>query len=177
MTAEELFAMPGQGRRELIDGVLREMEPGGGQHGEISAVSAFLLVRYAREHGGKAFGAETGALVRHDPDTVRAPDAAYLGPERAATIGETEGYLPEPPDLAVEVLSPHDTYSEVQEKALEWLAAGCRVVLVIDPGARRVTRYRAPDDVVAFAGADAVDCAPAMPAFAPTVAELLGDEG
>ena len=177
MTADELFERHGEGRCELVRGVLREMEPGGGEHGEIAIYSGALLLVYARKHGGRAFGAETGFVLEREPDTVRAPDAAYIGPERAGAIGRTAQYLPGPPDLAIEVVSPGDTYSEVHEKALFWVASGCRVVLVIEPAARRVTRYRAPDDVVTFVGEQAIECAPAMPGFTPAVTELLGDRG
>lgn len=77
----------------------------------------------------------------------------------------------------MEVVSPGDTYSEVHGKALAWVAAGCGVVLVVDPKGRRVTRYRAAHDVVVFAGDQPVDCAPAMPGFAPTASKLLGAQG
>lgn len=175
ITAEELLAMQGDGRRELIDGILYEMPPAGGEHGKRALDAGVLLHGYAREHGGEAFGAETGFMLARDPDTMRAPDAAYIGPKRADEIGPTPGYLPGPPDLAVEVVSPNDTFSEVHEKALAWVAAGCGVVLVVDPSGRRVTRYRATDDVTAFAGNQPIDCAPAMPGLAPTAAQLLGD--
>jgi Uma2 family endonuclease len=176
MTAEELFEMPGPGRRELIRGVLHEMEPTGGSHGIVALRAGALLLRYAEQHGGLSYAAETGFLVSRDPDTVRAPDAAYLGPERAVAIGHTSGYLPGAPDLAVEVVSPNDTFSDVQGKAFLWLSSGCQVVLVIDSANRSVTRYRAADGVVKFAAEDVVDCAPAMDGFAPTVAQLFGDE-
>jgi hypothetical protein len=75
--------------------------------------------------------------------------------------------------LAAEVVSPGDTFNEVHAKALGWLAAGTAIVLVIEPVARRVTRYRSAADVSVFSAAEAVDCAPAPPGFAPTVAEIL----
>lgn len=173
MTADELFEMPGDARRELVRGVLHEMPPAGGAHGEIAASSAAVLVAYAREHGGLVFGAETGFLLDRNPDTVRAPDAAYVRADRTQAM-TTESYLPGPPDLAVEAVSPNDTYSEVHDKALVWITSGCRVVLVVDRRARRVIRYRAHDDVVTFDGDEAIDCAPAMPGFMPAVSELLG---
>lgn len=173
MTAEELLALGGDGRRELVDGVLREMSPAGRNHGKVALAAAVMLDEYRREHGGEAYAAETGFVLGRDPDTVRAPDAAYLGPERVRAVGSTPSYIPGPPDLAVEVVSPGDTYSEVHEKALAWVAAGCGVVLVVDPKGQRVTRYRA-GDLVAFAGDQPVDCSPAMPGFSPTASQLLG---
>ncbi|PZS14269.1 MAG: hypothetical protein DLM64_01905 [Solirubrobacterales bacterium] len=82
---------------------------------------------------GVTFGAETGFLLARDPDTVRAPDAAFVSAERADAVGRTERYWPGAPDLAVEVLSPSDSFREVEAKALDWLHACSRAVLVLDP--------------------------------------------
>jgi Uma2 family endonuclease len=171
--AEDLAVLRGPGRFELIDGELREMAPAGGDHGIVALNIGALVLAYARAHGGRAFAAETGFLLSEDPDTVRAPDAAYVNGERAREIGSSPGYWPGAPDLVVEVVSPHDTYSEVHEKALSWLAAGAAVVLVADPSSGHVTRYRSPADVTVLAAGEPVDCSPAKPGFAPIVSELL----
>lgn len=173
LTATELLALNGPARTELIEGVLHEMPPASGDHGRVALTVGGLLRAHAAETGGAAFAAETGFRLQAEPDTVRAPDAAYVTPEHAARVGRSPGFWPGAPDLAVEVVSPNDTYSELQAKALGWLEHGSGVVLVIDPDARRVTRYRATDDIVVLSGGQAVDCAPAAPGFAPTVAELL----
>lgn len=177
MTADQLLALPGEGRGELIAGVLHEMVPAGGDHGIVALEVGGQLREYARRNGGHAFAAETGFLLASNPDTVRAPDAAYVGPEAAQAVGSSPGFWPGSPDLAAEVVSPGDTFTEVHEKALAWICAGCKVVLVIDPSARRVTRYRATDDVTTYTGEQQVDCAPAMPGFAPTADGLLGKPG
>jgi Uma2 family endonuclease len=174
VTDEELALLPGDARRELIEGELRVMTPAGGDHGRIAARVLRFIDVYADEQGGSAFAAETGFKLASNPDTVRAPDAAYVSEDRARQVGASPGYWPGAPDLAVEVVSPNDTFSETHEKALMWLAAGARVVLVADPASAHVTRYRAPDDIIVFAGGQPVDCAPAMPGFAPPVAQLLG---
>lgn len=172
VTAQELLER--SGRCELIEGVVTEMEPAGAAHGRIALRVGSLIDRFAAEHGGLAFAAETGFQLAAGPDTVRAPDAAYVA-QRAEAVGETPaGYWPGAPDLALEVVSPPDTYTSVQGKALHWLAAGAGVVLVVDPAAGHVTRYRGPDDVTVHAAEQPVDCAPAMPGFAPTAAALLG---
>jgi Uma2 family endonuclease len=173
LTAQELLEMPGDGRRELIEGVLHEMPPAGGDHGSVASEIDRLLGEYRLVHGGRTFAAETGFLLSGDPDTVRAPDAAYLIEEHARRVGRSPGYWPGAPDLAVEVVSSSDSFTSVHEKALAWLAAGASVVLVVDPAARHVTRYRAPDDVVVLADDQPVDCAPAMPGFAPLAAALV----
>jgi Uma2 family endonuclease len=170
LTAEDLLGMPGAGRRELIEGVLHEMPPAGGDHGAVASEIGGLLREYRKAHGGRTFAAETGFLLGRQPDTVRAPDAAYVTAEHARRVGSSPGYWPGAPDLAVEVVSARD--ADMHEKALSWLGAGCRVVLVVDPGTGRVTRYRTPSDVVVLSGEQPVDCAPAMPGFAPAAGSL-----
>ncbi len=171
LTAEKLLAVAG--RCELVEGVLRMMNPAGAEHGIIAAEIVALLREYRVVNGGRIFAAETGFLLARDPDTVRAPDAAYATPAHAERVGRVAGYWPGAPDLAVEVVSPGDTYTEVHEKALGWLTGGAAVVLVVDPDAQHVTRYRSSDDVVVLSDGQSVDCDPAMPGFRPPVAALL----
>src|SRR2546426_628725 len=136
VTADELLALPtGMGKRyELIAGELRTMSPAGWRHGEIIAnVSELLGVFIRKTNLGRRFGAETGFLLRRDPDTVRAPDFAFIANEHLPKAKPKEAFWPGAPDLAVEVLSPGDTSGEVSEKIEEWLTAGCKAVWVIDP--------------------------------------------
>ena len=175
MTAEELLRLPAGDRRlELIAGELREMAPAGAEHG---AVAAWILTRIASgaatSGAGTVFAAETGFVLSRAPDTVRAPDAAFVTQERVEAAGRVLGYWPGPPDLAVEVVSPGDSFSEVHEKALAWLRAGARVVLVADPPTCHVTVYRSPSDVRVLAGDDPVDCTDLVPGFAPAASTLF----
>lgn len=175
MTAEELLRLPrGRARFELIRGELRVMEPGGYEHGQACGEALFLLKAHVREHGlgGGAVGAETGFILESEPLTVRAPDAAWLSPETRGREGRVTGYWPGAPDFAVEVVSPGDRYSEVRAKALDWIEAGCRLLLVVDPDSRSVTAYRLGREE-SYGVDAAVDCSDVVPGFAPRVAELL----
>jgi Uma2 family endonuclease len=176
VTAEELLAMPDDGtRRELVHGELRVIPPPGAEHGRVALTIGALLHAHARQRDvGVAFAAETGFLLARDPDTVRAPDAAFVTKERAEEVGRTTRYWPGAPDLAVEVLSPGDTWDEVEEKALAWLAAGTIAVLVLDPDRRTATVYRGGGDAHVYASEAALDLADAVPAFSVPVADLLG---
>ena len=64
--------------------------------------------------------------------------------ERVAAAGRVTGYWRGAPDLAVEVISPNDLYTEVDEKIAEWLAHGTQMVLVVNPRRRVVVVHR-PD--------------------------------
>lgn len=176
MTAEELLQLPsGRARFELIEGELRVMEPGGAEHGAVAISVGALLYAHVRERDlGIAFGAETGfVLAPGDNPTIRAPDAAFVSRENIERLGRTEKYWPEAPDLAVEVVSPGDSFSAVNEKALAWLEAGTRVVIVVDPASRIVTVYR-PGEVLTRRGEEAVDAGDVVAGWAPTAGALFG---
>src|SRR3712207_6832516 len=88
MTADELLALPDNGmRRELVAGELHEMPPAGGDHGYVGVRAVYRLASFLEQHpevGGGLFAAETGFRIFRDPDTVRAPDVAYVRQERLA---------------------------------------------------------------------------------------------
>lgn len=177
ITAEDLLRMPDDGfRYELVKGDLRKTTPAGDEHGYVAMNFGVSLGNHVRDNGlGRVYAAETGFRLSSDPDTVRAPDAAFVSRERVETAGRVRGYFPGAPDLAVEVVSPSDTHAEVVEKALAWLEAGCRMVLVADPERRAVTVYRSRDDIrilTAEAG-DVVDGADVAPGWRALVAEVF----
>ena len=150
MTADELLALPtGMGKRyELVAGELRVMSPSGWRHRVVVDNLEFLVGSFIRKHHlGRGFGAETGFLLKRDPDTVRAPDFAFIARNHLPATDPQEAYWPGAPDLAVEVLSPGDTMGEVDEKIEEWLAAGCAAVWVVDPKLQTVTIYQSPTNV------------------------------
>ena len=177
VTAEELLRMPEDGfRYELVGGELRKMAPAGSEHGYLALRIASRLERHVDASDlGRTYTAETGFKVASDPDTVRAPDAAFVGRERVEAAGRVAGFWPGAPDLAVEVVSPADTHAQVVEKAVFWLEAGCRMVLVVDPERRSVTVYRSREDIrilTAEAG-DVVDGADVVPDWKLPVAEIF----
>lgn len=141
MTAEELLALPEDGmRHELVDGVLRTMSPTGHEHGLLTS-RFHLSIGLASERTGigEVTVGEAGFRLSTNPDTVRAPDVAFL---RTPRTRAERGYPSGPPDLVVEIVSPHDLYTDVDEKVDAWLAAGAAVVFVANPRRETVTEYR-----------------------------------
>ena len=177
ITAEELLGMPDDGfRYELVRGELRKVPPAGSEHGAVAMNIGRLLSGYVEANGlGRAYAAETGFKLVSDPDTVRAPDAAFVSRERVEEAGRVAGFWPGAPDLAVEVVSPDDTHAQVVEKALAWLEAGCRMVLVADPERRTVTVYRSREDIRILTGeaGEAIDGADVVPGWKLPVAEIF----
>jgi Uma2 family endonuclease len=110
----------------------------------VAARIAYRLMAHVERIGaGRVYAAETGFRIASDPDTVRAPDVAFVS---AARVSDPEpvGFFVGAPDLAVEVLSPDDRPGEVLAKVADWLNGGARMVWVIDPE-RRSARVFAAD--------------------------------
>ncbi len=159
MTADELLGMPDDGfRYELVRGELRRMSPASHRHGRIVLNLTTPLDQFVRAHAlGAVYAAETGFKLASDPDMVRAPDVAFVRRERVDAVGEIEGYWPGAPDLAAEIVSPNDAYTEVEETVMDFLMAGTRMVLVVNPRQRIVTVYRALADISILTENDTVD--------------------
>ena len=140
-TADELLRLPEDGSRyELVEGELKKMSPSGADHSMIAVLIASSMLHHVRKHGlGTVYGADGGFVLGRGPDTVRSPDVAFVSAARAV---RTPQFFPGPPDLAVEVISPSDLASEVNFKTSQYLRAGTRAVIVVDPEKRIVYVHR-----------------------------------
>ena len=176
MTADELLRLPDNGmRRELIAGELHEMPPAGGDHGYVGSRAQVELGIFLKQHpelGGGLFTAETGFRLSRNPDTVRAPDVAYVNEARVAQA-RVRGYPELAPDFVVEVVSPNDTAGEVQSKVDEWLRAGVRLVWVLYPSTRTAMTFRAEGGVQLLHADDAIDAEPVLSGFSCRVGDLF----
>ncbi len=175
ITADELLKLPrGEFRYELVKGELRTMSPAGEEHGAVIMNLAIPLGQHVKSNGlGVTYGAETGFKIARDPDTVRAPDIAFVRRERIEQVGIKKGFRDGAPDLAVEVLSPNDTYEEVSAKVEEWLAAGALAVWIVSPKRRNVTVHRSLTEATIFSEADELDGGEVVPGFRCKVAEIF----
>lgn len=141
MTADELLRMPDDGSRyEVVRGELRKMSPAGNRHTIIGIrIAASLFTHVHANALGEVTGADGGYWITRNPDTVLAPDVGFIRRERAVI---TDRFFDGPPDLAVEVISPSDTYTEVEDRTQEWLQAGTRAVVVVNPRRNPVRVHR-----------------------------------
>ena len=163
ITAEEFMALPLEGPEqfELVRGEVRRMSTPGSRHGAICVEIASVLHAHAKPLDLGATFTQSGFKIRTDPDTVRAPDVGFVRRDRLPD-GIPAQALELAPDLVVEVVSPSDKFASVQEKIAEWLVAGVRVALLVDPTSETVTVHRSPTDVEVlhrgdvFSGTDVV---------------------
>lgn len=176
--AEDLpYAAPEEGLSELVAGEIVREPPPGEKHGWIAGNVLTLLGPFVRRHRlGRTYAAETGFVLSRDPDTVRAPDAAFVSVDRLAAETRRGPYFEGAPDLAVEVLSPGTApaaMAAMAAKVRDFLAAGTRTVWVVDPGRRTLTVHRPEHAPRMLSEADVVDGGPVVPGFRLSVREIF----
>ena len=176
ITADELLAMPRQdGRRyELIGGVLVEKMPTGDAHALVVAIITTVLSMFVgpRGYGAVRAGEPGFRLEIGPPDTVLAPDVAWIAPGRLPAAG-ARGFPELAPDLAVEVRSPGDTRAALGRKAEQWLRYGAREVWVADPESVTLTRYTAGAPPSVLGEWDILDGGELLPGFRTAVWRLF----
>ena len=142
-TAEDSERLSAQGyRHELVRGKLRTMAPPGGPHGRSTSRLSFYVMQITISQDlGETFAAETGFLVGRNPDTVLAPDFAFVLKERLPNP-LPKSYVPVVPDIVLETRSPNDTRQEVADKVVQWLELGVQLVWDLNPQTRILTVHR-----------------------------------
>lgn len=174
MTAEQLLRVSIPGKRvELVRGLLLVREPAGLRQGRVVATLSRRLSDHVEAHGaGQVYVGDTGFTLARDPDTVRAPDIAFI---RRARIPDPEppGYPDLAPDLAVEVLSPSHRPGEVLAKVADWLSGGASLVWVVDPERRLARVYRQDGTESVVRGDNALRGEDLLPGFACALDAIL----
>ncbi len=173
MTADNLLGLKLPDKRaELIRGWLSVREPGGARHGAVAMRLAYLIMAHVEANAlGRVYAAETGFKIESDPDTVRAPDVAFIAKERVPEV-EPPGYSTCVPDLVVEVLGRDDHAADMLAKVAQWLKAGVRLVWVVDSEKPQARIYRAGASELLLGISDALDGEDVLPGFRCPLAGL-----
>ena len=129
-------------------------------------------MRVKKNAAGDVLGAETGFRIACDPDTVRAPDIAFVRTERIPA-SPVKGFFKGAPDLAVEVLSPDDRTGKVLAKVQDWLQVGCRAVWLVDPAGQTVSVYDHKNQAITRGKSDGLSGGDVVPGFRMPVAEIF----
>ena len=176
VTADDLYNMPDHGgRNELVKGEIVPMSPASTKHGQLAFRLAFKVGLFVAENKlGEVYAAETGFTISQNPDTVRAPDVAFVTGSRMPEEGiPASGFWAIAPDLVAEVISPNDRMSEVQDKVTDYLNAGVRLVWLVDPKTRTVTVYQSFKEVQILLEGDVLEGGDVLPGFQLVLAELF----
>lgn len=161
---------------DLVRGWLVREPPAGGRHGEINSELIIALGNHLRRTGqGRVFSPETGFVLVEDPPTVRGPDVAYVAESRLPAGQAPAGFLRLAPDLAVEVVSPSNRWTDIAAKVRDYLDAGTRLVWIVDPPRRTVTVHRRDGSADVRGEDDALDGEDVLPGFQLMVRSLFRD--
>ena len=176
LTADDLLRLDAEGvRGELIRGELSETMPAGHRHGKIVMNLGAELRNFVKPRKlGTLVASDSGVLLERDPDTVREPDIAFFSAENIPLDADIPGYAESVPDLVVEVASPGDSRTAINDKALMWLRYGARLVWVVHPEARAVDVHREGRPVAALSENDALDGLDVLPGFSCPVLDVFG---
>lgn len=171
---DNLLCVPDGDSYELVDGRLVEKHVGA--KSEFVAANLLALLHGIVRTGnlGYVFGSQTAyRCFPSRPRLVRKPDVSLVARGRFPNEEIPEGDIQLAPDLAVEVVSPNDTYEEVEGKVNEYLGAGVRLVWVVSPTSKTVI-VRRPDKTAAMLDAtDTLSGETVVPGFTCRVAELF----
>jgi Uma2 family endonuclease len=174
MTADELLQTHIPDKHvELVRGILVIREPPGFLHGDVSMRLGLSLHDYVNRNGlGLVLAAEVGFKLQTNPDTVRAPDVAFLSKDRVPDPRPL-GYPALAPDLVVEVISQHDRPGELLAKVGDWLEGGARLVWVIDPKRRLARIYRQDGTEAVIPEPESLDGENVVPGFSCPLTSIL----
>ena len=171
MTAEELIRLDDVSHRhELIKGELLTMSPVGFTHGVVTMNLSTMLHNHVKLNNLGVLVGEVGFKLETNPDTVLAPDIAFITSERVGT--RSPGYRLDPPDLVVEVMSQWDTKPEVDRKTALWLELGAKSVWNLNPKKRTVEVNRADGERKLFHETDEL-IDDTIPGFRVKVSEIF----
>ena len=175
LTAEDFWQLPDDDQKyELVEGELIQMPPSGFLHGTVTMDFGGIIREHVKKYDlGVVCAAETGFKLRQNPDTVRAPDVAFVRKERILAEGKPEKFWEGAPDLAVEVVSPHDRFDEVLEKVQEYFAAGARLVWVALPRTKSVMVYHPNGEVKILRADEELSGEDVLPGFVCQIRQIF----
>ena len=175
MTPEEFLvhSLP-DGKAELVRGELRVTPPPGAPHSFVASNLVALLCASLKGRGlGRVLGDGAGYELMQLPRTVRVPDASFVRAGRLPAEGIGPGLLKLAPDLAVEVLSPSESASELEEKLDDYRTCGTPLIWVVDPVRRTVMIIASDAPVRWLREGDVLDAGDVIPGFTCAVVELF----
>ena len=173
-TSDDLMKISSTGRYELVEGVIYDMSPTGERHGLIAWKIMYKIGDFVEKNKlGIITSSETGYKLSSNPDTVRAPDAAFKSNEKLTYESVVDGYSTIMPELVIEVNSPSDSYTKIAGKVQDWLGAGVKLVWVIEPSDKTVAVYNETGRCTILSEHDYLDGGNILPGFKCPVGDIF----
>jgi len=173
VTAAEFEDLPpGDSRYELVGGQLVAMSPVSFAHGRIVIQFGSMLHAHVGSHGLGVVVTDVGFVLATNPDTVRAPDVAFVAADRIPSA-DARGFFAGPPDLAVEVMSPEDRETETAARVADYLRHGAAVVLVVDSERQTASVHRQFATTIVSSADDVIDLDDVVQGFRVSVRDVL----
>ena len=174
-TAEDLWRMPGDEPWELWDGELRKVPGAGGTASWLAHRIGVLISLFVDPRGlGAVTGADGTYIIIDEPQTV-VPDVSFVRWEHLPGRAVPDGYIPVPPDLAVEVVSPTDEPGDIAKKQDLYRRGGVALVWWVYPMRRTVAVYRDAQLAAELGEGDELDGGDVLPGFRLLVAEIFAE--
>ena len=179
MTVEEFERMaddPNGVRYELVRGELVARTGASAGHGKVGGRIHIRVGSHALAHGlGEVFTADTGYRLFPDQPTVLSPDVGFVRADRLTEIEDEERVVPFAPDFLVEVLSPNDRMPDLLANVALYLAAGSRLIWVVETRPRAITVFTADGGQRRVGIGETLDGGEVLPGFRLPVADIFAD--
>jgi Uma2 family endonuclease len=174
LTLHEFLQKHGGDYAELIDGVVVPLIPAGMLCGAVGARIIFAFGEFLNEHKlGVACSHDTFVLIRKDPPRVRGADLCFWPHELVPAGGVPEGVIETPPTFCVEMRSPTYDWPAIFEKIADYLSAGVKAVVVVDPYTKTASIYRKSSPPELFTSDDTLTIPDVLPGFEISVARFF----
>jgi Uma2 family endonuclease len=175
-TEADLQALPEEGfLHEVVDGELVMSPKNDFYHGHICARLSAALYAFAVERRlGVVLDSSTGFWMENR--NCRAPDISFITKDRLVRLGfepSTRKFFPGAPDLAVEILSPNNTRTEIDGRLQDFFTSGAQIAWIIDPDAKRTEICRAIDKRTLVGVGGFLEAEPLLPGFRYPLADLF----
>ena len=170
----ELDRLLDEAKAEFVDGQLLEKPMGALSERVASRLLGFLFAYVQSNSLGDAYGSTTGyRCFPGDPKKVRKPDVSFVPAALITPAVLLRAYFSFAPDLAVEVVSPNDSYEYLEQKVADYRSAGVRLIWIVNPATRSVLIRRLDRTCAELDDTGSLDGEDVVPGFACRVAELF----
>ena len=174
LTDEQFMALPEDDNLyEYVNGELIVVANSGVEHGYLALTLGYFLTGFVRSHR-LGVTCDSSTAFKMKMGNKRSPDLAFIAKERLQGLKRLpKGFFEGAPDLAVEIISPNNTFAEIHNKLVEYFENGTRLVWVILPDEECVLVYHQPKPSKLLQVEDSLDGEAVITGFQLPLIELF----